>query len=95
MGDIMSIPALPPFYNMRYTNPQGNLTPGAHLFNDQVYQTLTALIGHGYLAIPQATAAQIAASLTTAPVGAIWFNTTSGMWQGLQAPGILKTFTVT
>jgi hypothetical protein len=98
----MTIENLPVFFKMPYTNSKGRLTQQANTYNDQTFQTLNNLvnlvnqfIGNGYIGVPQATTAQIGAALPTAPLGAIWFNTDISQWQGLQAPGLIKTFTVT
>jgi|SRR6185503_3538302 len=36
----MTIPNLPAFYDMKYTDDKGNLTSDAHLYNDEMFQTL-------------------------------------------------------
>ena len=40
----MSIPKLPPFYNMNYTTKEGNLTDEALNHNDQTFQSLNELL---------------------------------------------------
>jgi len=40
----MPIAKLPAFFNMTYTDKDGNLTPNAHMFNDQTFQSLNNLI---------------------------------------------------
>ena len=40
----MSIPTLPPFFAMAYTDKNGNLTSDAYLYNDQTFQTLNLVL---------------------------------------------------
>ena len=40
----MAIPNLPPFFDMKYTDDKGNLTSEAHLFNDNMWQTLNMAV---------------------------------------------------
>lgn len=40
----MSVPKLPPFYNMNYTDRDGNLTDESLSFNDQTWQSLNAML---------------------------------------------------
>ena len=86
---------LPPFYNMNYTTKDGYLSDEALRFNDNVYQTLNALVGQvntGFI-LPSATTLQITALLPTAAVGTIWLNTDSGFLQYVSAANTLLTVT--
>jgi len=40
----MAIPNLPVFFDMKYTNEDGQLTPDAFLFNDNMWQSLNNAI---------------------------------------------------
>ena len=40
----MSLPILPPFYQMKIANPDGSMTSEASLFNDEQSQTLVKAI---------------------------------------------------
>jgi len=40
----MSIPNLPVFFDMKYTNDKGELTPDAFLYNDNMFQTLNVAV---------------------------------------------------
>lgn len=105
----MSIPTLPVFYNMPYTNPDGTLTSEAYLYNDQTFQALnlaiillnglinSAIINNTIVnngvQFPQFTTAQITALVPTSIVGTVWFNTTLAKLQILTAPGVVETIT--
>ena len=75
----MAVPKLPVFYNMPYTLNDGTLTAEAHLYNDQLWQSLNLVVNQaidGYQ-IPQKTAAQITdyRDDLSVPIGTTWFNT--------------------
>lgn len=40
----MTIPSLPPFYDMYYTKSDGRLLPDAYLYNDQLWQALNIAV---------------------------------------------------
>lgn len=40
----MSIPTLPPFFDMNYTTKDGRLTSDAYLYNDQTFQVLNLVV---------------------------------------------------
>lgn len=40
----MTIPSLPPFYDMDYAKRDGRLTSAAYLYNDQLWQALNVAI---------------------------------------------------
>lgn len=105
----MSIPVLPVFYNMPYTQQSGSLTSEAYLYNDQTFQALnlavtllnelvnSAIINNTIVnngvQFPQFTTAQITALVPTSLVGTVWFNTTLAKLQVLTAPGVVETIT--
>ena len=75
----MAISNAPLFFNMNYTEANGNLTPNAHLYNDelnQVIQQIVEQLNNG-IQVPQKTTAEITAYGADAqvPVGTIWFAT--------------------
>ena len=80
---ITLITKLPPWFNMVYTDKEGNLTPNSLLYNDEMWQSLTVLVDTfndqftNGLQLPQKTTAQIAALQDdlTVPVGTTWFDT--------------------
>ena len=93
----MSIYRFPPFYNMVYTDKDGNLTDEALLYNDQLNQSLQQ-VGFNFnfgLAPPQKTTAEITvlAADTNVPLGAQWFNTDLAKLQVKVAAGTVETIT--
>lgn len=40
----MSIPTLPAFFDMIYTKPDGKLANDGYMYNDQMFQSLNALV---------------------------------------------------
>lgn len=40
----MTLPNLPAFYDMKYTQQDGSMTHDSKVFNDQTFQTLNALV---------------------------------------------------
>jgi|SRR5712671_179982 len=40
----MTIPSLPAFFDMPYTDKEGKLTPDSHLYNDQTFQVLNYIV---------------------------------------------------
>jgi len=40
----MTLPSLPAFFDMPYTDKEGKLTPDSHLYNDQTFQVLNNLV---------------------------------------------------
>lgn len=105
----MTIPTLPAFFNMYYTEKDGSMTPDAYLYNDQMFQALnlavillnsiavSAIINNTIvtngLVPPSFTTAQITALEPTVPNGTLWFNTDLAKWQGKTASGVIETIT--
>ena len=67
----MAVPSLPAFYNFKYVDKDGNMTPDAHLFNDQTFQVLNSVITANGVVVPSLTAAPVGAA-----VGTMWYNST-------------------
>ena len=107
----MSIPTLPAFFDMYYTEKDGRLTPDGYLYNDQTFQALNlavilmnllinsaivnGVIVNNGVQFPNFTTAQITALVPTSAVGTVWFNTTLAKLQVLTAPGVVETITST
>lgn len=75
----MSVPSLPPFYDMPYTDMDGYLTGDAQLYNDQMFQSLDIVVEffNEGLQVPQKTTAEITAygADSSVPLGTIWYDT--------------------
>lgn len=69
---------LPNFFQMTYTDKDGNLTAEASLYNDQLYRFLLGVFNSG-ITFPARTTAQItdAGNNTNVSVGTVWFNSTT------------------
>jgi hypothetical protein len=107
----MSLPMLPAFFDMYYTEKDGRLSPDGYLYNDQMFQVLNLAINlintmvsssisnntivNNGLTPPQFTTTQITALVPNSVVGTIWFNTTLSKLQVLTAPGVVETITST
>jgi hypothetical protein len=107
----MTIPALPAFFDMYYTEKNGKLTADGYLYNDQMFQSLnlavillnglinSAIINgnivNNGVQFPQFTTTQITALVPTAAIGTVWFNTTLAKLQVLTATGVVQTITST
>lgn len=98
----MAIQDLPPFYNMKFADESGNLSPEAHLHMDQTFQALNALmelvnryISDNGIIMPNKTTAQITALEPSASLGTVWFNTTLAKLQVKTASGVVQTITST
>ena len=105
----MSIPTLPVFYNMPYTQQNGALTAEAYLYNDQTFQVLnlavillndlvnSAIINNTIVnngvQFPQKTTAEITALEPNAVNGTVWFNTNLAKLQVKTASGVIETIT--
>lgn len=88
----MTVPNLPVFYTMQYTDKDGKLTPESHLYNDQLWQVLndlvqilnkisTTTIQNGNVTLnginpPSFTTTEITALAVNAKIGTIWYNST-------------------
>lgn len=91
------IPNLPPFFNMNYTDKEGNLTPNSLLYNDLMWQILNSLVRafndnftNIGLMVPNKTTAEITVLRddVTVPVGTIWFNTNLAKLQVKTVAGV-------
>lgn len=91
----MSLPKLPVFYDMTFTDDQNNLTSEALLYNDNLFQTLNELVRqiNNGLALPNKTTAQITSLLADAEIGTIWFNTDVNKMQFKDNGGAIQTIT--
>jgi hypothetical protein len=93
------IPSLPPFFNMRYTDENGDLTVNAQLYNDLTYQVLTQVVDYFNtgLQLPRKTTAEITVYLNdiNIPLGTLWFNTDLVKLQFKSAPATVQTVTST
>ncbi len=96
----MTIPNLPPFYDMPYTDKDGKLTPDSHLYNDDMFQTLNQLVElinrrvtDDSINFPNKTTAEITLLEPTSALGATWFNTTLAKLQVKTAAGTVETVT--
>lgn len=93
----MSLLDLPIFYNMKYVDDKGYLSPEASLYNDGLWQTLDQLsdvLKNGFQ-VTQATAAQITSygNDTNVPVGTMWFDTGIAKLKVKTAAGTIETIT--
>ncbi len=93
------IPSLPPFFNMNYTDKNGNLTVNAQLFNDLTYQILNQVVEYFNtgLQLPRKTTAEITVYLNdnNIPNGTLWYNSDTGFLQFKSGPGTVQTVTST
>lgn len=105
----MTIPTLPTFYDMYYTEKDGRLTADSYLYNDQMFQALNlavivlnALVNSAIInntivnngvQIPQKTTAEITALEPDAANGTVWFNTNLAKLQVKTAAGVIETIT--
>ena len=99
----MSIPTLPVFFDMYYTEKNGKLTADGYLYNDQMFQALNlaVILLNGLVSstianntivnngvrIPQKTTAEITALEPDADIGTLWFNTNLAKLQVKTAAG--------
>lgn len=91
----MSLPNLPAFFDMSFTQAEGRLTPDGYLYLDQTFQTLNALVNmfNNGVQYPQKTTAEITALEPSAPNGTTWFNTDLAKLQVKTAAGVIETIT--
>lgn len=93
----MSVPSLPPFYDMPYVNENGTLTSDAQFYNDQMFQTLDIVVEffNEGVQIAQKTTAQITTlgSDTTVPLGTIWYDTDINKLKVKTGAGTIETIT--
>ena len=96
----MTIENLPPFYDMKFTIRDGNLTREANMYMDQTFQTLenvvdllNTFVTVDGITIPNKTTAEITALEPNASLGTMWFNTTLAKLQVKTAAGTIETIT--
>lgn len=105
------IPSLPAFYDMQYTEKDGKLTSAAHLYNDQTFQVLNAIVvllnaalmsevsANSFildgLVPPTKTTAQITLLEPTAANGTMWYNSNLKKLQFKADTGVIETITST
>lgn len=63
----MSIPDLPPFSDMKWVDPEGNLTPDSFLYNDDFSQSLN----HTVQLLNLLLTSRITTALGSVPVGTV------------------------
>lgn len=75
----MSLPDLPNFFQMNYTDKEGKLTSNALMYNDQLFRFLSAIRNNFIdgIVMPSKTTAEITAygADTNVELGTVWFNT--------------------
>lgn len=93
----MSIPLLPPFYDMKYTDPDGYMTSESHFYNDQIWQSQNQIIGffNNGIPFPIKTTAQITDLEPTSQLGTVWFNSDLLKLQVKVSSGTIQTITST
>ena len=93
----MTIANLPPFYFFKYVDEKGDMTGDAHLFNDQMWQSLNNVINYfnNGITFPSYTTAQIIALEPSSSVGTVWFNSSLAKLQLKTATGVIQTITST
>jgi len=95
----MAIGGFPDFYDMVYTDSEGNLTSDAHLYNDQFNQVMNLLLNaynqnfDSGVVMPSKTTVEITALEPSASLGTVWFNTTLAKLQVKTAAGTVETIT--
>jgi hypothetical protein len=91
----MSLPNLPAFFDMSFTQDNGRLTADGYMYLDQTFQTLNALVNmfNNGVQYPQKTTAEIVALEPSSPTGTTWFNTTLAKLQVKTAAGVIETIT--
>lgn len=106
----MSIPNVPPFFDMNFVDKDGKLTADGKLYNDQLSQVLNDIVialnaitastvSAGSVTIngviaPSFTTAQILALSASAQEGAIWYDSQMGKLKFKNDTGI-QTITST
>lgn len=94
----MTIPSLPAFYDMPFTDDKGRLTSDARNYFDQQFQTLNQIVEmfNDGIQIPHKTAVEITALALepTTKFGTIWYDTDNNVLKYLDDVGI-KEITAT
>lgn len=107
----MSIPVPSPFYDVTYTDKNGNLVANAKLYNDQLFQTLNyvvllinslattdisnTMVNFNGLSAPIKTTTEITALEPNVPRGTVWYNSTIKKLQFKSDDGVIETITST
>ena len=105
----MTIPTLPAFFDMVYSQSDGRLSPDGYLYNDQMFQALNALVilvnsltttivqnsavTVNGLNPPSKTTAEIITLEPDVKLGTIWYNSTLMKLQFKAATGVIETIT--
>ena len=93
----MSVPSLPPFYEMLFTDPDGYLTSDALYYMDQSFQTLNEVVEffNEGVQVAQKTTAQITTlgGDTSVPLGTIWYDTDINKLKVKTGAGTIETIT--
>jgi hypothetical protein len=91
------IPDLPPFFQMRWSSEDGDMTEEALLYMDNSSQTLDALVNsynfnfnYG-MRIPSKTSAEITELSSDAEEGTVWFNSDISKLQVKTGPATMET----
>lgn len=89
----MSVPNLPPFWNMNFTQADGYLTSDGYLYMDQTFQSLNTVVNffNNGVEFPPKTTADITALEPGAKSGTVWFNTSLAKLQVKTAAGVIET----
>jgi len=103
---VNTVEALPTFYNMTYTDKDGNMTADSLFYNDEMFQTLNTLVDgfnvvgdmfNNGLQVPNKTTVEITAfgADTGVPLGTIWFNTITAKLNVKTAASTIEEITST
>lgn len=91
----MTVPKLPPFYNMAYTDEKGNLTDEALTHNDQTFQTMNQVVDRvndGWV-FPSYNNTDITAfgTDTSVALGTVWYSTDDNKLKVKTGAGTIET----
>ena len=92
MANILLAASLPPFYNFKYVEKDGNMTSDSYLFNDQTFQVLNSTITLYGVVFPSFTTAQVTAFPVGITIGTTWYNSTLDALQ-FQGASAVQTIT--
>ena len=101
---VNTVEALPTFYNMTYTDKDGNMTADSLFYNDEMFQTLNTLVDgfnvvgdmfNNGLQVPNKTNIEIGVygGDPNVPDGTIWFSTNDMKLKVKTAAGTIETIT--